>query len=83
MNQVVLTGRLVKDFIQKEDMFVSKIRLTNNDANEISFRVTNSMYEENLKQFIRVGSIIGVKGHLIGSKNGLRLIADKIITFLN
>ena len=45
MNQVVLIGRLVKDFIQKEDMFVSKIRLTNNDANEISFRVTNSMYE--------------------------------------
>lgn len=81
MNQVVLIGRLVKDFIQKEDMFVSKIRLTNNDANEISFRVTNSMYE-NLKQFIRVDSIIGVKGHLIGSKNGLRLIADKI-TFLN
>lgn len=81
MNQVVLIGRLVKDFIQKEDMFVSKIRLTNNDANEISFRITNSMYE-NLKQFIRVDSIIGIKGHLIGSKNGLRLIADKI-TFLN
>ena len=81
MNQVVLIGRLVKDFIQKEDMFVSKIRLTNNDANEISFRITNSMYE-NLKQLIRVGSIIGVKGHLIGSKYGLRLIADKI-TFLN
>lgn len=81
MNQVVLTGHLIKDFIQKEDMWVSKIILTDNDANEISFRVTNSMYE-NLKQFIRVGSIIGVKGHLIGSKNGLRLIADKI-TFLN
>ena len=81
MNQVILTGRLIKDFIQKEDMWVSKIRLTDNDANEISFRVTNSMYE-NLKQFIGVGSIIGIKGHLIGSKNGLRLIADKI-TFLN
>lgn len=81
MNQVILTGRIIKDFIQKEDMWISKIRLTDNDANEISFRVTNSMYE-NLKQFIRVGSIIGVKGHLIGSKNGLRLIADKI-TFLN
>ena len=81
MNQVILTGRLIKDFIQKEDMLVSKIRLTDNDANEISFRVTNSMYE-NLKQFIRVGSIVGIKGHLIGSKNGLRLIADKI-TFLN
>lgn len=81
MNQVILTGRIIKDFIQKEDMWVSKIRLTDNDANEISFRVTNSMYE-NLKQFIRVGSIIGVKGHLIGSKNRLRLIADKI-TFLN
>ena len=81
MNQVILTGRIIKDFIQKEDMWVSKIRLTDNDANEISFRVTNSMYE-NLKQFIKVGSIIGVKGHLIGSKNGLRLIADKI-TFLN
>lgn len=81
MNQVILTGRIIKDFIQKEDMWVSKIRLTDNDANEISFRVTNSMYE-NLKQFIRVDSIIGVKGHLIGSKNGLRLIADKI-TFLN
>ena len=81
MNQVILTGRLIKDFIQKEDMWVSKIRLTDNDANEISFRVTNSMYE-NIKQFIGVGSIIGVKGHLIGSKNGLRLIADKI-TFLN
>lgn len=81
MNQVVLTGHLIKDFIQKEDMWVSKIRLTDNDANEISFRVTNSMYE-NLKQFIRVGSIVGIKGHLIGSKNGLRLIADKI-TFLN
>ena len=81
MIQVILTGRIIKDFIQKEDMWVSKIRLTDNDANEISFRVTNSMYE-NLKQFIRVGSIIGVKGHLIGSKNGLRLIADKI-TFLN
>lgn len=81
MNQVVLTGRLIKDFIQKEDMWVSKIRLTDNDANEISFRVTNSMYE-NLKQFVRVGSIVGIKGHLIGSKNGLRLIADKI-TFLN
>lgn len=81
MNQVILTGRIIKDFIQKEDMWVSKIRLTDNDANEISFRVTNSMYE-NLKQFIGVGSIIGIKGHLIGSKNGLRLIADKI-TFLN
>ena len=81
MNQVILTGRLIKDFIQKEDMLVSKIRLTDNDANEISFRVTNNMYE-NLKQFIGVGSIIGIKGHLIGSKNGLRLIADKI-TFLN
>ena len=81
MNQVILTGRIIKDFIQKEDMWVSKIRLTDNDANEISFRVTNSMYE-NIKQFIRVGSIIGIKGHLIGSKNGLRLIADKI-TFLN
>lgn len=81
MNQVILTGRIIKDFIQKEDMWVSKIRLTDNDANEISFRVTNSMYE-NLKQFIKVGSIIGIKGHLIGSKNGLRLIADKI-TFLN
>ena len=81
MNQVVLTGRLIKDFIQKEDMWVSKIRLTDNDANEISFRVTNSMYE-NLKQFIRVGSKVGIKGHLIGSKNGLRLIADKI-TFLS
>ena len=81
MNQVVLTGRLIKDFIQKEDMWVSKIRLTDNDANEISFRVTNSMYE-NLKQFIRVGSIVGIKGHLIGSKNGLRLVADKI-TFLS
>ena len=81
MNQVVLTGRLIKDFIQKEDMWVSKIRLTSNDTNEISFRVTNSMYE-NLKQFIRVGSIVGIKGHLIGSKNGLRLIADKI-TFLS
>lgn len=81
MNQVILIGRLTKDFIQKEDMFVSKIRLTNNDANEISFRVTNSMYE-NIKQFIRAGSAIGVKGHLIGSKNGLRLIADKI-TLLN
>lgn len=81
MNQVVLTGRLIKDFIQKEDMWVSKIRLTDNDANEISFRVTNSMYE-NLKQFVRVGSIVGIKGHLIGSKNGLRLIADKI-TFLS
>lgn len=81
MNQVVLTGRLIKDFIQKEDMWVSKIRLTDNDANEISFRVTNSMYE-NLKQYIRVGSIVGIKGHLIGSKNGLRLIADKI-TFLS
>ena len=81
MNQVILTGRLIKDFIQKEDMWVSKIRLTDNDANEISFRVTKSMYE-NLKQFIGVGSIIGIKGHLIGSKNGLRLIADKI-TFLN
>lgn len=81
MNQVVLTGRLIKDFIQKEDMWVSKIRSTDNDANEISFRVTNSMYE-NLKQFIRVGSIVGIKGHLIGSKNGLRLIADRI-TFLN
>ena len=81
MNQVILTGRIIKDFIQKEDMWVSKIRLTDNDANEISFRVTNSMYE-NLKQFIRVGSIIGIKGHLIGSKNGLRLIADKI-TSLN
>lgn len=80
MNQVILTGRIIKDFIQKEDMWVSKIRLTDNDANEISFRVTNSMYE-NLKQFIRIGSIIGIKGHLIGSKNGLRLIADKI-TFL-
>ena len=63
MNQVVLIGRLIKDFTQKEDMFVSKIRLTNDDANEISFRLTNSMYE-NLKQFIRVGSIIGVKVHL-------------------
>ena len=81
MNQVILTGRIIKDFIQKEDMWISKIRLTDNDANEISFRVTNNMYE-NLKQFIGVGSIIGVKGHLIGSKNGLRLIADKI-TFLN
>lgn len=81
MNQVVLTGRLIKDFIQKEDMWVSKIRLTDNDANEISFRVTNSMYE-NLKQFVRIGSIVGIKGHLIGSKNGLRLIADKI-TFLS
>jgi hypothetical protein len=81
MNQVVLTGRLIKDFIQKEDMWVSKIRLTDNDANEISFRVTNGMYE-NLKQYIRIGSIVGIKGHLIGSKNGLRLIADKI-TFLS
>lgn len=81
MNQVVLTGRLIKDFIQKEDMWVSKIRLTNNDANEVSFRVTNGMYE-NLKQYIRIGSIVGIKGHLIGSKNGLRLIADKI-TFLS
>ena len=81
MNQVILTGRIIKDFIQKEDMFVSKIKLTNNDANEISFRVTNSMYE-NIKQFIRVGSAIGVKGNLIGNKNGLRLIADKI-TLLN
>ena len=81
MNQVVLTGRLIKDFIQKEDMWVSKIRLTDNDANEVSFRVTNNMYE-NLKQYIRVGSIVGIKGHLIGSKNGLRLVADKI-TFLN
>ena len=81
MNQVILTGRIIKDFIQKEDMWVSKIRLTDNDANEISFRVTNNMYE-NLKQFIGVGSIIGIKGHLIGSKNGLRLIADKI-TSLN
>ena len=81
MNQVVLTGRLMKDFIQKEDMWVSKIRLTDNDANEISFRVTNSMYE-NLKQFVGVGSMVGIKGHLIGNKNGLRLIADKI-TFLN
>lgn len=81
MNQVVLTGRLIKDFIQKEDMWVSKIRLTDNDANEVSFRVTNGMYE-NLKQYIRIGSIVGIKGHLIGSKNGLRLIADKI-TFLS
>lgn len=81
MNQVVLTGRLIKDFIQKEDMWVSKIKLTNNDANEVSFRVTNGMYE-NLKQYIRIGSIVGIKGHLIGSKNGLRLIADKI-TFLS
>lgn len=81
MNQVVLTGRLIKDFIQKEDMWVSKIRLTDNGANEISFRVTNGMYE-NLKQYIRIGSIVGIKGHLIGSKNGLRLIADKI-TFLS
>ena len=81
MNQVILTGRIIKDFIQKEDMWVSKIRLTDKDANEISFRGTNSMYEK-LKQFIGVGSIIGIKGHLIGSKNGLRLIADKI-TFLN
>lgn len=81
MNQVVLTGRLMKDFIQKGDMWVSKIRLTDNDANEISFRVTNSMYE-NLKQFVGVGSMVGIKGHLIGSRNGSRLIADKI-TFLN
>lgn len=81
MNQVILTGHLIKDFIQKEDMWVSKIRLTGNDANEISFRVTNSMYE-NLKQFVGVGSMVGIKGHLIGNKNGLRLIADKI-TFLN
>lgn len=81
MNQVVLTGRLIKDFIQKEDMWVSKIRLTDNDANEISFRVTNCMYE-NLKQYIRIGSMVGIKGHLIGNKNGLRLIADKI-TFLS
>lgn len=81
MNQVVLTGRLIKDFIQKEDMWVSKIKLTNNDANEVSFRVTNGMYE-NLKQYIRIGSIVGIKGHLVGSKNGLRLIADKI-TFLS
>lgn len=81
MNQVVLTGRLIKDFIQKEDMWVSKIKLTNNDANEVSFRVTNDMYE-NLKQYIRIGSIVGIKGHLVGSKNGLRLIVDKI-TFLN
>lgn len=81
MNQVVLTGRLIKDFIQKEDMWVSKIKLTNNDANEVSFRVTNGIYE-NLKQYIRIGSIVGIKGHLIGSKNGLRLIADKI-TFLS
>ena len=81
MNQVVLTGRLIKDFIQKEDMWVSKIRLTDNDANEISFRVTNGMYE-NLKQYIRIGSMVGIKGHLIGSKNGLRLVADKI-TFLS
>lgn len=81
MNQVVLTGRLIKDFIQKEDMWVSKIKLTNNDANEVSFRVTNDMYE-NLKQYIRIGSIVGIKGHLVGSKNGLRLIVDKM-TFLN
>ncbi len=81
MNQVVLTGRLIKDFIQKEDMWVSKIRLTDNDANEVSFRVTNGMYE-NLKQYIRIGSIVGIKGHLVGSKNGLRLIVDKM-TFLN
>ena len=81
MNQVISTGHLTKDFIQKEDMWVSKIRLTGNDANEISFRVTNSMYE-NLKQFVGVGSMVGIKGHLIGNKNGLRLIADKI-TFLN
>ncbi len=39
------------------------------------------MYES-LKQYIGVGSFIGIKGHLIGNKNGLRLIADKI-TFLN
>lgn len=81
MNQVVLTGRLIKDFIQKEDMWVSKIKLTNNDANEVSFRVTNGMYE-NLKQYIRIGSIVGIKGHLVGSKNGLRLIVDKM-TFLS
>lgn len=81
MNQVVLTGRLIKDFIQKEDMWVSKIRLTDNDTNEVSFRVTNGMYE-NLKQYIRIGSIVGIKGHLVGSKNGLRLIVDKM-TFLN
>ena len=81
MNQVILTGHLIKDFIQKEDMWVSKIRLTGNDANEFSFRITNGMYES-LKQYIRVGSIIGIKGRLIGNKNGLRLIADKI-TFLN
>lgn len=81
MNQVILTGHLIKDFIQKEDMWVSKIRLTDNDVNEISFRITNGMYES-LKQYIGVGSFIGIKGHLIGNKNGLRLIADKI-TFLN
>lgn len=81
MNQVVLTGHLIKDFIQKEDMWVSKIRLTDNDANEISFRVTNGMYE-NLKQYIKVGNIIGVRGHLVGSKSGVRLIVDKM-TFLN
>lgn len=81
MNQVLLTGHLIKDFIQKEDMWMSKIRLTNSDANIVSFRVTNGMYE-NIKQYIRVGSIVGVKGHLIGSKNGLKLIADKM-TFLN
>lgn len=81
MNQVILTGHLIKDFVQKEDMWVSKIRPTGNDANEISFRITNGTYES-LKQYIRVGSIIGIKGRLIGNKNGLRLIADKI-TFLN
>ena len=81
MNQVILTGHLIKDFVQKEDMWVSKIRLTGNDANEISFRITNGTCES-LKQYIRVGSIIGIKGRLIGNKNGIRLIADKI-TFLN
>lgn len=81
MNQVIIIGRLVKDFTQKEDMYVSRIRLTNNDANEISFRLPASMYE-NSKEYFKVGNIIGIKGHLIGGKNGLRLIADKM-TFLS
>lgn len=93
LNQTVLVGRITKDVeikkIEDEEYAILNLAIPrsfknsegNYDTDFIDVSIFNNM-AQNIKEYCKVGDLVGVKGRLESKEDKLTLVGEKV-TFLS
>lgn len=85
MNQVILVGKIVAEPVMflTEPLGTMVIQVKNRDETEHNIMCyANEETIKTVKKYCTIGTVVGIKGHLVQDKNEIRLHLEKV-TFIN